>query len=179
MSAHKKVLICATALSLFSSISYADGVFLGSGLARVTGKETAAEYTSTNFLLMAGYEISDYIALEAETSFVLMDDTVSTQGVSLDIGASHTAFYLRASYPASEDVTIFGRLGQSNGKAEASVGNVSVSVDDTALSYGFGVELNNLFDSMAVRIDYSAAEYKDNGVTTDGSVLAVSTVYRF
>ena len=179
MAIYKNGLICGVALSLLGSISYSEGLYLGSGFARVTGKETAAEYTSTNFLVMAGYEISDYISIEAETSFILADDTVSVGGVSLDLGATHTAVYLRASYPVSEDVTIFGRLGQSNGKAEASAGNVSVSVDDTALSYGFGAELTNLFDSMAVRIDYSAAEYKNDGVTTDGSVLAVSTVFRF
>lgn len=174
-----KHILVGFGISLSCSAALAEGAYLASGLARVGGKETGYEYNSTNFIALIGYEFSENIAIEGETSFILADDTVSILGQSIDVGLTHTAVFLKGSVEVSEDVSIFARLGQSKGKAEAKVGGVGVTVDDTAFSYGFGIEFHEVLDSMNVRLDYSTAEYKANGSTTDGTVMALTTVFRF
>jgi opacity protein-like surface antigen len=56
----------------------------------------------------------------------------------------------------------------------ATVGSTTVSVNDSAFSYGIGAEWK-LSEQTGIRLDYTTADY---GVT-DASVLALTSVIRF
>ena len=68
-----------------------------------------------------------------------------------------------------------GVTPMSKGEASVTVGSVTLSANDTSFSYGLGAEYI-LNDNSGIRFDYSTADY---GTNTTGTVIAITSVYRF
>ena len=171
----KKLLAMSIITLGTASSAYAEGVYFGAGIARVDAEEPGYNYGSTNFLAMIGYEINPYISIEAETSLALVKDNITISSTVVELGMEHFATYAKFSLPTSGSIKPYARLGMSKGEASATVGSTTVSVNDTAFSYGFGAEYI-LNDKSGIRLDYTTADY---GTVTTGTVLAITSVYRF
>ena len=170
----KMFLIYFASLFMITSGANADGLYLAAGFTNSKGKESAVEYTSTNTIILAGYDLNDFFGLEAEISSVLTKDTVTKNSVNLKVGKSHSAAFIKAAYPLSSDFSIHARIGQSNGKASASAGGVVISLDKSTTAYGFGTTFA-ASDNLSIRADYTVADYG----STDGTILALIAVFKF
>ena len=89
-----------------------------------------------------GHFVSDYVAIEGRIGFGLQDDTVDAGAFDIDIevdslygvyGVFHTS--------SSSDTNFYGVLGFTRGELEGSAFGLTVSEDDSGLSYGFGVNI--------------------------------------
>ena len=163
-------LIRGAAFSLLALPAAAEGTYAGFGFANATGEEATASYTSFNGIGLIGYNMNEYVSFEAEASFVIKKGSV----LGIDIGASHMGTFAKFSLPTSGNFTPHARLGYIKGEAKASAGNVSIAVDDTAVSYGIGAEYEFVGGS-SFRADYSVSKLDG----TDASILSFMTVVNF
>ena len=107
-------------------------------------------------------------------SVAISKDKIRIASTNVEIGTEHMAAYAKLSLPTSGPIKPYARLGMARAEASATVGSTTVSVNDSAFSYGIGAEWE-LSEQTGIRLDYTAADY---GVT-DASVLALTTVFRF
>ena len=152
----------------------AEGLYLGTGFASVNAEEPGYKYGSTNILGLIGYEVNDYLSLEGELSVAISKDTIRIASTNIEIGTEHMAAYAKLTLPTAVPIKPYARFGMARAKASATVGSTTVSVNDSAFSYGIGAEWE-LSEQTGIRLDYTAADY---GVT-DASVLALTSVFRF
>ena len=171
----KKLLALSAIALVTGSSAYAEGFYFGTGVAKVDAKELSYKYGSTNFLAMIGYEINPYLSIEAEASLALSKDKVAVSGSVVELGMEHFATFAKFSLPTSGSIKPYARLGMSKGEASVTVGSVTLSANDTSFSYGLGAEYI-LNDNSGIRFDYSTADY---GTYTTGTIVAITSVYRF
>ena len=84
------------------------------------------------------------------------------------------AAYAKLALPTAGPIKPYARLGMARAEASATVGSTTVSVNDSAFSYGIGAEWK-LSEQTGIRLDYTVADY---GVT-EATVLALTSVIRF
>ena len=161
--------VCAAWLIVASLPASAEGYYAGFGFANVTGKELGYSWTSFNAIGLGGYEVNEYISVEGEASFVISEGSL----LGVDIGNKHMGAFVKFALPTSGAFTPHARIGYVKGEAKASSGSVSISVDDTAFSYGIGAEYD--FGNSSFRADYSVADF---GATNMNS-LSFTTVLNF
>ena len=166
--------IAAALLVIGATTVQAEGLYLGIGYGSVEAKDTVYSYTSSNVMGLIGYEINDAFSIEAETSSPVSKDTITIGITAVKIGMKHTAVYLKYSMPLDGTFIPFVRIGSSTGTASATAGATTVSVDDSAFSWGIGGEYK-MSETIGVRFDYSAADYG----ATDGTVTGITFVNRF
>ncbi len=83
-----------------------------------------------------GYDFNDYFGLGYEGGFSLIKDDLF--GVDYDVTTSF--FYLKGSYPVSNNAKIYLLAGPTNVELTGEVGGFSVSADDDDTGIGFGFE---------------------------------------
>ena len=164
-----KKMLSAALLTVAALPASAEGFYAGFGVANVEASEVGASWSSTNANVMLGYEVSEYIAVEGEASFVLSEGSL----MGVDVGNKHMGAFVKFALPTSGPLTPHARLGYVKGEATASGNGVSVSVDETAVSYGIGASYD--FGSTTLRVDYTVADFGE----TDTNVLAIGTVWKF
>ncbi len=164
-----KKFVCAAALIIAGLPASADGFYAGFGFANVTAKEPGISVTSFNGIGLGGYEVNEYIAVEGEASFVISEGSISGVG----IGNKHMGAFVKFALPTSGAFTPHARLGYVKGTVTGSSGAASISLDETAFSYGIGAEYD--FGSSSIRADYSAADF---GVT-ESTILSITNVWKF
>ena len=164
-----KNILCAALLTVAALPANAEGFYAGFGVANVGASEAGESWSSTNAGILVGYEVNEYIAVEGETSFVLSEGSVS----GIDVGNKHMGAFVKFALPTSGPFTPHARLGYVKGEATASGNGASISVDETAVSYGVGAEYD--FGKSALRVDYSVADFGE----TDTNILSIVTVWKF
>lgn len=164
-----KTVICAAVLTGVALPASAEGIYAGFGLGGVKAKINGESATSTNVVGLVGYEFNEYISAEGEASFVVSDGSVS----GVDVGTQYMGAFVKFALPTSGSFTPHARIGYVKGKATASSGGVSESVDDTEFSYGIGGEYD--FGSSSLRVDYSVANF--DGLKM--SSLSITNVWKF
>ena len=89
-----------------------------------------------------GQFTSDNFAIEGRLGFGLQDDTIDVGPFDLDLEVNSLfgVYGVLQSSP-SNGISVYGILGFSRVELEATALGVSVSDDDTGLSYGFGLNL--------------------------------------
>lgn len=156
----------------------AEGVYVGLGVASARGEEQGISFTSQNIVVLGGYKINDYVAVEGEFSFTVAEDSLDLSGLGgglVDVGLQHSGLFARANLMGDDAAFVpYVRAGWVNGKATASAGGLSASVDDTVFAYGVGGEFN-YSEAASIRLDYTKADFDQ----TDASIVAVSTVFHF
>ena len=97
----------------------------------------------TALKLEYGQYISDSIAIEGHFALGLGEDTVSYLGFNVDIEMKQAiSVFVKGDVKLNESVNLYGLLGLTKGKIEASIPafNQTVTEDDSGLSYGVGIE---------------------------------------
>lgn len=164
-----KKMLSAALLTVAALPASAEGFYAGFGVANVEANEAGESWSSTNAGVTLGYEVNEYIAVEGEASFVLSEGSL----MGVDVGNKHMGAFVKFALPTSGPFTPHARLGYVKGEATASGNGVSISVDETAVSYGVGASYD--FGSTALRVDYTVADFGE----TDTKVLAIGTVWKF
>ena len=170
-----RVTTAALIAIMSTTAASAEGIYIGYGFASVSADEPGYKFRSTNAIGMIGYELNDYLSIEGELSIPISEDKLTIGSSTVDIGLEHIGAHAKLTLPTSGSIKPFVRLGMTRGKAAATVGSTTVSVNDSALSYGFGAEWE-FSERSGLRLDYTMTEL---GVATDASVLAITSVYRF
>lgn len=91
--------------------------------------------------IKAGKYFSDNVAFEGRLLLGMGDDTVRFLGVDVDLELDNAlSLFVKADMPLSPSANVYGLLGFTKGKLNASVGSFATSADDSGLSYGIGAE---------------------------------------
>ncbi len=134
MKSHEKVLfVLIVGISiLLSTSSFASQSYIGFGLHSGTYYESYAEVDMSGVKIKGGKYIADNIALEAHG--------IMAWGTYYGVDLPGTAIYefLKADVPLGDSAELYGLLGFSQLSLEA----LGYTADDSALSYGFGIEGN-------------------------------------
>ena len=170
-----RVTTAALIAIMSTTAASAEGIYIGYGFASVGADEPGYKYNSINAIGMIGYEVNDYLSIEGELSMPISEDKLTIGSSTVDIGLEHIGAHAKLTLPTSGPIKPFARLGMIRGKAAATIGSTTVSVSDSALSYGFGAEWE-FSERSGLRLDYTMTELDGD---TDASVLALTSVYRF
>ena len=87
-----------------------------------------------------GVFVNDNVAIEGRIGFGLQDDTVDIGPFEVDFEVDSLLGIYGVLYSSMEsDTAFYGVLGYTQGELEGSAFGVTVSEDESGLSYGFGV----------------------------------------
>lgn len=142
----KNILFVITLALFYNSPSFAASAgesYGGLQYALVTYDEDGFDEVEPTALVgRYGHFINDNVAIEGRIGFGLQDDTVDAGAFDIDIevdslygiyGVFHTS--------SNSDTNFYGVLGFTKGEIEGSAFGLTVSEDDSGLSYGFGVNI--------------------------------------
>lgn len=135
--------LLSAVLSVGTSVVTADeGVYLGvkAGGWSSDAAEPIGDLSDIGFGFFGGYQLSDYMAVEAEF-MSLQDDSVNVSGVDLSVGADIWAISLMPMLPVGDNGDLFAKVGYGtiDGEASASALGASVTESDTSDGWLFGV----------------------------------------
>jgi len=97
----------------------------------------------TALKLEYGKYITDSIAIEGHFAFGLKEDTVSVEGINLDLEIKQAiSLFVKGDLNLNESVNLYGLLGFTKGKLKVSAPgyDLSTTESDSGLSYGAGIE---------------------------------------
>lgn len=174
----KKYIISAAMVVASVTMSNAQDAgkfYFGTGFANINYDESGTKFSSSNINLTAGYEVSNYFAIEGEVSVLPVGDTITISGSTADVDLTHMGIFARVNLIESTASFVpYLRAGWVRGKATVEAGGVSISDTTTGFGYGIGGEYR-LTDKYSVRLDASKANF-DN---SDATVIGISSVFRF
>jgi hypothetical protein len=128
-------------------------------------------------LLLAGFEINKYLAVEAEGTVMTQDDTYSGIYRDYDVEASYNGVFIKAQMPLSDVFSAHLRLGRIERQLEipSIAGTKSTS---TSTGYGIGGEYR-LTEKLGVRADYTWGELSDSNGSSDVKFMSLLAVFHF
>ena len=104
--------------------------------------------------IVAGNTINDNLAAEIRLGFGTNDETVTVQGVDVTVGIDKfMGAYLKYASLTKGKVSPYAILGYTDAKAETSALGVTVSVSESDISYGVGVDFG-LNEETSLNIEY-------------------------
>lgn len=123
----------ATDNSSYFGASYHLGKYEESGVPNASPTALKLEY---------GKYITPGIAVEAHATFGLAEDTVSFDGIDVDLEVKQAiSLFLKGDINLTPNTNLYGLLGYTKGKLKASVqGFGSVTESDSGPSFGVGLE---------------------------------------
>lgn len=173
MNYFSKTLLAASAL-VTASMANAEGLYFGLGYQIGTYDETGVPEADLSAIkLEAGSSFSENIAVEAHVNLGMDSDTVavpvsSATSVDVDVDLeSSVSLFFKGDLPLSPDFNLYGLVGFSQVKVEASAEGFSESSSDTGFSYGAGAELalgNQVYVSAEYVSYISEDEYDYTGI---------------
>lgn len=117
----------------------------------------------TSFRIFGGYTINRNFS--AELGYGMLFDKGGVEITSLELSGV-------ASYPLTNNFSIFGKLGFARVTVEA----LGIDDDDTDLTYGLGVQYD-VSRNLGIRGQWQ--RYKQDVLVDDVDVLSVGVIYRF
>ena len=142
----KKCLFLTAILCSSSALAASGDSYFGGGYHLGKYEEDSIPSASpTAIKLEYGKYFTDNIAVEGQFSFGLGDDTISADGINIDLELKQAiSLFVKGDLNLSETVNLYGLLGFTKGKLKASASefDFSVTESDSGLSYGAGIELN-------------------------------------
>ena len=145
--------------------------------------DISEDISPTALVGRAGSNINQYISIEGRLGFGLSDDTVTvTDGVTAESASVELdtliGIYGVGHLPLGKSSSLYALLGLTRVDATKSgaitgFGSVSVSDDETDLSYGFGADIGILYN-LWVNVEY--IQYLDK---TDFDVSAIALGLKF
>jgi opacity protein-like surface antigen len=138
-------LLTLTCLAALSTPAYAEQTqgYYGIGYHMGSYENTGVPEANPDAITFrAGGYLNQVIALEARLALGITDDTVRNNinnPVDIELDTALSVF-IKADVPMTPFVNAYGLLGFTQGEVEASAGGLTVSEDETGLSYGLGIE---------------------------------------
>jgi len=128
-----------------------------------------------NIILLAGYNINTYVAIEGRyTTTVTQKNISEMSGISI---------FVKPQYNISEELSVYGLLGYGKVNIDNADRQANVNVDKSGFQWGLGANYD-VTDDISVFIDYtSLANDMDgnflNANSVDADALTVGLVYNF
>ena len=146
----------------------ADNTYLGVGYHFGTYDESGFPEANLNGIkLEVGTYVAPNVAIEGHLLFGSGSDTVTYLGTDIDLKLKNAiSVFVKGGLPLSEAANLYGLLGFTKGKLEASVLGTTFSEDDSGLSYGFGAEVavgSNMYISGEYIMYISELDYDYTG----------------
>lgn len=168
------------ALASFASVASAqdslEGGYVGLNYAFVTYEEDgiSEEFDLGALVSKAGVQINPYLAAEFRAGFGVADDSMSANGVSLDLELDYlVGGYMVLGLPNESPVYPYAIIGATKGELTASAtgfGNsFSASESESDISYGVGANLD-INKDFRVNGEYMQYIDKDGGEVSGISV---------
>jgi outer membrane immunogenic protein len=144
----KKILFTIILAVVYSSPLFAAGEgskYVGLQYGLFTYDEDGIdEAEPTALVARIGAFVNDNVAIEGRFGFGLQDDTVNVFNTDVDVEIDNLfGVYGVFHATSNSDASVYGVLGFSKGELSASVGDDSISEDDSGFSYGFGVNIQS------------------------------------
>lgn len=134
----KKTLIAA-AIATLAGGAYAEsqGMYMGGGIGAWNIDETGYEDTAMSARISGGYKFNEYIGMEASYLYLgEVEDTIG--GIDLQVDGTGWEVAVRPSYPFTESLEGYARLGWGTYDVKGQALGVSVSEDDDAFVWAVG-----------------------------------------
>lgn len=165
------LLSCAISTAIAQSSANKDtGVYAELGLIQATYNEPAANFNNGMASLKAGYNFNKNFALEGMIAG-------NINNASFYYGSTNITAYVQNAYGVygkgtvdiSEAISLYAKLGATNGTVSASSAYGSAYQSGTSPSYGAGIQAK-INPEMYVSLDYMSY-YNRNGVSITGPSL--------
>lgn len=101
-----------------------------------------------------GHDFNQNFGVGGEVTVSLVEDEL----YGLDYSVDASFIYVKGIIPIADGSKIYGMVGPTNVKLTGSFGNISTSVDDDDIGFGFGFEKK--FTNNGISIDY--VQYNDD-----------------
>lgn len=182
---HKAAAIISVASLLAAApvtASADSGFFVGGSVGAATLDDRidtfALDTDSTSFRLNAGWQFSDFLAVEAGYhDFGKFDEELDLGGIlsDVDIRADGYTLGLTTSIPLGSNMSLFGRAGAFIWEADARVDGLRIEgFDDENLYYGAGADFR-VSERLSLLGDWTRYELDD----TESDVISIGFRYRF
>ena len=182
---YRKAAIIALATSLAAvplTASADSGFFVGGSVGSATLDDSidtfALDADSTSFRLNAGWQFSDFLAIEAGYhDFGRFDEEFDLGGVltDVDLRADGYTLGLTTAIPMGSNLSLFGRLGAFAWEGDARVDGLRIEgFDDENLYYGAGADFK-VTERLSLLGDWTRYELDD----TESDVISIGFRYRF
>ena len=177
------IIVLASTLAAAPLTASADsGFFVGGSVGAATLDDRidtfALDTDSTSFRLNAGWQFSDFLAIEAGYhDFGKFDEEVDLGGILSDVNlrADGYTLGLTTSIPLGSNLSLFGRAGAFIWEGDARVDGLRIEgFDDENLYYGAGADFK-VSDRFALIGDWTRYELDD----TESDVISIGFRYRF
>lgn len=182
----KRVLIIFSAIAyvLFPSTSFAGSAgssYAGIQYGMVTYSETGIpDFEPTALAGRLGYFVHDQFSIEGRIGIGISDDSAvvdvgfGPENVSLEVD-SLVGIYGVAHLPLSDNASLYGVIGFTQGELTVKVSGIPFSGDDDDLSYGIGVDFG-VGQKTSVNIEYMS--YLDE-TAYDVTAIALGVNFAF
>lgn len=153
---------------IITSTAMAENTYFGAGYHIGTYDESGFPKANPGGIkIEAGKYIAENVAIEGHLLFGAGSDTVTYLGVDVDVKLKNAiSVFVKGDLPVSETANLYGLLGFTKGKLEASALGTTISEDDSGLSYGIGAEAgfgNDLYFSGEYVFYISESDYDYTG----------------
>ncbi len=167
----KKTLL-ALALVAATPLAFANGYVGGSYSAFDYSENGLSTDLSVGAIsVIGGYQINDYVAVEARVGTGVGDDSYA--GLTLEMD-NYYGVYVKAGMPI-DNFYPYALLGMTKGELSLSGYGLSASASESDMSYGVGLAYN-VNDQVSLNVEYANMLDK-GGVTIDG--FTFSAAYHF
>ena len=158
------------------------GFFFGGSVGAATLDDNidtfALDTDSTSFRLNAGWQFSDFLAIEAGYhDFGKFDESLDLGGVLSDVNLRADGYTLgaTANIPLGANLSLLGRAGAFIWEGDARVDGLRIEgFDDENLYYGAGADFK-VSDKFSLIGDWTRYELDD----TESDVISIGFRYRF
>ena len=176
------IVLASTMAAAPLSASADSGFFVGGSIGAATLDDDidtfALDADSTSFRLNAGWQFSDFLAIEAGYhDFGKFDEELDLGGIlsDVDIRADGYTLRLTTSIPLGSNLSLFGRAGAFIWEADARVDGLRTEgFDDENLYYGAGADFK-VSERLSLLGDWTRYELDD----TESDVISIGLRYRF
>ncbi len=159
-------------------------VGLGFGQSTINDDTTSEEFSSTNFMIQAGYQYNQYIAIEGRYGFGFDTDydQGNTNGMTdYDGDIENWGIYLKPMYPITEEFDIYALLGYGGVALTDIAGGDAY---ESGFQWGLGAQYA-VTESISVFADYVKL-YDDTGLDyrallddIDSDTWTIGVSYKF
>jgi len=160
------------ALALAASAAHA-GMYAGVNYSLVEYDEAGFDSVEpTALVLRLGNELTPNLAVEGRIGFGVSDDSIDVLGTTVDVEVDQFfGVYVRGIAPLGS-VALYGLIGYTDGELSAKANGITVSADDSDMSYGVGADFA-LSKASAINVEWASLLS-----TSDYDVTALSIGYR-
>lgn len=166
----KSLITLATIATLSTFNVYAEigDTYLGAGYHLGTYDEAGFPTLNPNGIgIKVGKFVADNVAIEGQLAFGAGSDSTTYLGVDVDLKLKQAiSVFVKGYMPLSSSANVYGLLGFTKGKLEASASGTTISADDSGLSYGIGAETkmgNDMYISGEYIFYISESDYDYTG----------------